>query len=49
VTGHRIVDLQGETEVVMVDAGTEVRLCREHGAPVRVEVRDSAAHPVLDR
>jgi hypothetical protein len=49
VTGHPITDLSGQTELTVVDAGANLRLCREHGAPVRVETTNSVSHPVLDR
>lgn len=43
-TGHAIpaVDLEGLSEVVSLDAGAQVRICREHGAPVRVSLPPGA-------
>lgn len=36
VAGHEIpgADLQALTQIETLDAGAEVRLCREHGAPI---------------
>ncbi len=36
LTGHAIdaAELDRATEVVKLDQGAEVRICREHGAPV---------------
>jgi hypothetical protein len=36
VTGHLIPDAELDrlTEVVSLDAGAQVRICREHGAPI---------------
>lgn len=39
-TGHLIpaADLSAETEVVVLDRGADVRICRRHGVPVAVMV-----------
>lgn len=36
VVGHEIppADLDRLTDLVMLDAGARVRICREHGAPI---------------
>ena len=41
VVGHEIPtdELQSLTEVWSLDTGAEVRVCREHGAPVAISVR----------
>lgn len=38
LTGHEIdaVALEEETEVVTLDDGAKLRLCREHGAPIAI-------------
>lgn len=40
VTGHEIdeSDLEACTELEVLDGGAEVRLCREHGAPIAVQI-----------
>lgn len=49
VTGHPIDDLDRQTEVVMMDSGANITVCRKHGAPIRLETTKSALRPALDR
>jgi hypothetical protein len=49
LAGHDITanELDQSTELQILDAGARVRLCREHGAPIAVEARDTRGEPDL--
>jgi hypothetical protein len=38
LAGHEIAagELEGESEIVVMDAGAEVRICRSHGCPIAI-------------
>ena len=50
VTGHRIQkeDMKMSTDVVVLDGGATVRLCRVHGAPVSIDLPQGSSRDDTD-